>query len=181
MDECLRREQGHPWFTLTICSVKDTSASNRSYVIGIRRRGGAVGEDPLCTYDAVRAIWDRDYKRVRPDLNKGCPFFTQANGEVMNTTYLRGLARRFATFLGLDPLEFGGKSFRIGGATDWAEHFGENGRAILKQRGRWDSDCDAIYTRALLKPHLDGSAALGTNSGRDLERAVKGWIQPARR
>ena len=107
------------------------------------------------------------------------PFFTQSNGSKVDTSYMRELARAFARILRIDPSEFGGKSFRIGGATDWAERFGEQGRVLLKQRGRWDSDCDQIYTRALLKPHLVGSASLGQASGRDLERVFDGWVQPA--
>ena len=178
MDACPESD-GHPWLALSICSIKDQSMSNKTHIISIRRRGGPVGHDPLCTYDAVRAVWESRYSLVRPDLNVGLPFFLQKNGKKVDTSYILKLASLFAVKLKLDPEDFGGKSFRIGGATDWAERFGEEGRVLLKQRGRWDSDCDAIYTRALLKPHLVGSASLGVDSGRDLERVFSGWIQRA--
>ena len=98
----------------------------------------------------------------------------------MDTSFVKDVIRRFAAAVGLDPDEFGARSARIGGATDWMEQLGrDEARAVIKQRGRWGSDCDLIYERALLRTHLAGSATLGVGSGRDLERALPGWVQPA--
>ena len=75
---------------------------------------------------------------------------------------------------------YGGKSFRIGGATDWRAVLGESkAERIIRQRGRWDSDIHKIYERALAHEHLSGSAAVGGASGAELEALCAGWAQPA--
>ena len=85
-----------------------------------------------------------------------------------------------AVWLGLDPADFGGKSFRIGGATDWRAVLGESkAERIIRQRGRWDSDIHKIYERALAHEHLSGSAAVGGASGAELEALCAGWAHPA--
>ena len=82
--------------------------------------------------------------------------------------------------MGLDPADFGGKSFRIGGATDWRAVAGfADATRVIKQRGRWASDIQAIYERALASEHLSGSAAVGGACGEDLESLCPGWAQPA--
>ena len=74
----------------------------------------------------------------------------------------------------------GGKSFRVGGATDLRAALGAaEGMAVIKQRGRWNSDVAEIYQRALLLDQLDGSAAMGGTCGADLEGLLDGWSQPA--
>ena len=181
--------QGFPWLAADVVPIKDTSARAKAHRLGVRRRGNhAPHTDPLDVYDAVQRIWERLPAGSRPrsraqasDVHRATPLFTKANGEPMDTTYMLGLARALASFLSLPPEDYGGKSFRVGGATDWAEVLGEEGRAMLKKRGRWDSDCDKIYARALLQPQLLASAALGRRSGRDLERVFPGWVQPAHR
>jgi hypothetical protein len=84
-----------------------------------------------------------------------------------------------AVALGLDPTEFGGKSFRIGGATDWRQKLGPDAERLIKQRGRWKSDIALCYQRALVGQHLDASVAVGDADGADLEGVCPGWIQPA--
>ena len=95
------------------------------------------------------------------------------------TADTQDLARELASFIGLDPLSFGGKSFRTGGATHIAALLGETGKARLKKRGRWASDVAFIYERALAEPDLSLSASLGDAVGRDLEGILGGWAQPA--
>ena len=85
----------------------------------------------------------------------------------------------FGSKLGHDPAEFGGKSFRAGGATDIAACMGERGRATIKERGRWAGDTAFIYARALAASHMDVSAAMGDAAGREIEAMVAGWTQPA--
>ena len=41
---------------------------------------------------------------------------------------------------GFDPKEMGGKSFRIGGATDMREALGDSSQLLIMQRGRWAMD-----------------------------------------
>ena len=91
----------------------------------------------------------------------------------------RELARSFAAALSLPTSEFGGKSFRIGGATDWRDVFGADAERIIVQRGRWHSDIGLIYQRALAESHLRGSADVGNAAHSDLESLCRGWTQPA--
>ena len=185
MEPCAESD-GLPWLLVLVVSIKDTTARAQPHRIGIRRRAqGALGHDPLCAYDAIRIHWLRHVERVRPqdrpDRGAGVPFFS-VDGVAVNTSYVTSLVRAFATAVGLDPALFGARSLRIGGATDWLEQLGrDTGRAVIRQRGRWASDCDLIYERALLRTHLEGSAAIGAGTGRDLERAMPGWVQPALR
>ena len=126
--------------------------------------------------------WAAESGRVTGKEPREVPFFVDDGGQTVTTSYVRGLIRLFAEAIGLDGELFGARSLRIGGATDWLERLGrDEGRAVIKQRGRWSSDCDLIYERALLRTHLEGSASIGTQSGRDLERAQPGWVQPAHR
>ena len=93
----------------------------------------------------------------------------------------RELAQEIAALLGMDPAEFGAKSFRIGGATDWRAVFGPaQAEALIKERGRWCSTVYKVYQRALTEQHLYGSAAAARVRGsRELETLAKGWAQPS--
>ena len=181
--EACAESNGLPWVEVIVVSIKDTAARAKPHRIPVRRRSsGAQGADPLCLYDALRI-----YMATHAYLTQGrqpheVPFFVDDQGSVVTTSFVKGLVRSFAAAIGLDAELFGARSLRIGGATDWMEVLGrEEGRAVIKQRGRWASDCDLIYERALLRTHLEGSAAIGVLSGRDLERALPGWVQPALR
>ena len=82
--------------------------------------------------------------------------------------------------LGLDASEFGGKSFRIGGATDIAATVGMvKAERLLRERGRWKSDVAFAYKRALATDHLRLSAGMADAQGRDLEAMCAGWCQPS--
>ena len=108
------------------------------------------------------------------------PLFVRHGGGAWRTADTRALARALAKLLGLDPADFGAKSFRIGGATDWRAVFGPRAaEALIRQRGRWCSDVAAVYTRALADEHLRGSAAVGDAGGAELEALCRGWAQPA--
>eukprot|EP00965_Chrysotila_dentata_P018191 605200-Pleurochrysis_carterae.AAC.1 len=60
-----------------------------------------------------------------------------------------------AAACGEDPANFGGKCWRIGGATDLRDRLGDASKATIKQRGRWASDIAEVYQRALLDHQLD--------------------------
>ena len=98
------------------------------------------------------------------------------------------LVRSDAQLCGLNPSEFKGNAWRIGGASDLRDApFTENGPPIdtvtatrlIKSRGRWNSDIHTIYERASLKEHARASAAMTEAGGMDLETILDGWIQPA--
>ena len=50
--------------------------------------------------------------------------------------------------------EVGAKAFRVGGATDGRARLGDRSEAVLKQRGRWESDVALIYQRPRLAEQL---------------------------
>eukprot|EP00965_Chrysotila_dentata_P097601 3225749-Pleurochrysis_carterae.AAC.1 len=60
-----------------------------------------------------------------------------------------------AAACGLDPSEFGGKCWRIGGATDLRDRLGDSSGKVIKQRGRWATDVAEVYQRALVDHQLD--------------------------
>jgi hypothetical protein len=178
--------QGLPWLTWDVVPVKDVNARIRSCPMAVRRRSDcAFGADPLCAFDAIVAAWRSRAGSAPPSVGRATgplalrPFFVGSRGHVWKTSDTRGLAGRMAAALGLDPGEFGGKSFRIGGATDWREVFKADAERIIKQRGRWHSDIAHLYQRALAGVHLSGSAAVGDAASADLESLCRGWVQPA--
>ena len=153
-----------------------------------QRRGGEknyLGDDPLCTYDALLRVWQEG--RAAGGQGKHCgyrggskvPFFTGESGAAWRTRDSQRLAQRMAVKLGHDPSDFGGKAFRIGGTTDIAAIMGDQGRALLKERGRWASDTAYVYARALASSHLTASARVGDADGRELEAMLAGGAQPS--
>ena len=178
---------GLPWLVWDVVPAKDTTARRRSCPLAIRRRSsGPLGSDPMCTYDAVVIAWTARAGAPPPSSGRTLdpalasrPFFIGRTGEPWDTEDTRLLARKYAMALGLDPSEFGGKSFRIGGATDWRDIFGADAERIIKQRGRWQSDIAFLYQRALAETHLRGSAAVADADHADLESLCLGWVQPA--
>jgi hypothetical protein len=176
------------WLIVWLQPAKDQSGTSRRFPMAIQRRSRhcAFGADPMCTYDALIAAIQvrtgiqgpfRTGLHIRGPMAR-CAVFT-INGRVWNTDDTRNLARRYARLLGLDPSEFGGKSFRIGGATDWRDVFGIEAERVTRERGRWASDIAHIYQRALASTHLRGSAAVGDATSADLESMCRGWAQPA--
>ena len=180
-----------PYFLVDIVSCKDPQNRNGRIPTPVCRRNSSdvpFGADPLCAYDAVRAAWERCVSRVpeaertygRPSTT---PFFRGRGGAVWTTHDTRRLAQDMAKALE-DPQweEYGGKAFRIAGATDLRAHLGlERASFILRQRGRWSSDVAFIYQRALLGEHLTASAAIAGDGSRSrtLEDTDLGYAQPA--
>eukprot|EP00965_Chrysotila_dentata_P080101 2643205-Pleurochrysis_carterae.AAC.1 len=80
---------------------------------------------------------------------------------------------------GMDPKHFGGKSWRIGGATDLRDVRGDAGKDQIIQRGRWGTDVSVVYQRATVDRQLEVSAAIAESSGQDTEAMFAGWVQPA--
>ena len=108
------------------------------------------------------------------------PLFVGPRGKPWSTTDTRKLAQRLALSLQLESQNFGAKSFRIGGATDYRAVYGpEAAERMIRQRGRWWSDIHPLYERALASEHLKGSAAVGDATGAELEALCRGWAQPA--
>ena len=185
--------KGLPWMMVDVVAIKDVVARHRSVPIVVRRRqrGGALGDDPLCTYDAVVLAMRQRLGQLPPAVGRveGAPalraLFTRAarrgqSCDAWRTTDTNKLAQEMAAALGLDEAKFGGKSFHIGGATDLAAAFGVvRAEHLIKQRGRWNSSIQHLYERALAEEHLGASVAIGDAEGRELEALCHGWAQRA--
>jgi hypothetical protein len=178
-----------PWLVVDTVPIKDVTARRRACPMAVqrRRRLASSPDDPMCVYDAIVAAWHIAAGADPPSIGRqhgplaDRPLFTSSRRgrPVWNTNDTRALAQRMAIFLGENPSEFGGKSFRIGGATDWRDVFGADAERVITQRGRWHSDIALLYQRALAGVHLRGSVAVADASSADLESLCKGWVQPA--
>ena len=186
-NEPCSESDGCPWLFAIIVAIKDTYVRNLPMRIPIRRRSSwddepIVGADPMDVYDAILIAWRMRAAEVPPDQFESAPFFTSRDGRSPWTTQdSKDLARSIALKVGIDPSLTGGKSFRIGGATDMREALGDGSQNMIQQRGRWATDLARIYQRALVRSHLEASVAMGSaHASRDLEEISKGaWAQPA--
>lgn len=201
-----KETQWRPWAIVWVMAIKDQSVKNtRQPIVIVRRHRGERGDDPLCVYDAMAARWEREVgplPRQQTSLIPftsagqlaGCevvgrlaanqpmaakPIFTRADGSAYDTGDVRAVAKRMAKACGEDPDRFGGKSFRVGGATDMRAVFGTEGMHKIVQRGRWHSDIAQIYQRTLLSEQVDGATRVADADGEDMESMVQGWSQPA--
>ena len=66
----------------------------------------------------------------------------------------------------------------IGGATDFLERFGPaKATALVKARGRWESDISEIYSRASALAQIDASVEVWEAEGPELEAVTAGWAR----
>ena len=195
--------KGRPWIFFHLFKIKDVEAKSKPYPTPLaRRHDGAFGADPLCPYDATALAWwsrrapvgvpfpvdalGRPAPKWWADMPVAAsaprptsPFFT-VNGDIYTTTAVRLTVRRVAEACGFDPSEYGAKSPRSGGATDWRAQAGDTSAGLVKARGRWCSDVALIYQRDLASTQLELSAAVGSVVSADLESLSRGWVQPTR-
>ena len=89
-------------------------------------------------------------------------------------------AKQIARAMELDEKEFGGHSFRIGGATDLADAGGTAEQ--LRARGRWCGlELGWIYARDTVGQQIATADAIcKSNHTVSLEEIVTGFTQPAR-
>ena len=193
--------KGRPWMHFWVVSIKDVNCKNRPVPLQIRQKDDP--QDPLCAYSAVVKLLAERKEQV-PECTSACkwckrpegvprpagnpptsckranaPLFIKHDGGEYSTEDVRLLGRRMATDAGQNPASFGGKLWRIGGATDYLEVLGANGERILKQRGRWGSDVAFIYARANIADSLEASVNISAADARSIEEMVGGWVQPA--
>eukprot|EP00965_Chrysotila_dentata_P256683 6212627-Pleurochrysis_carterae.AAC.1 len=108
------------------------------------------------------------------------PLFMGADGvSPWSSTDSRRVVKAMGAAAGLDPSEFGGKGWRIGGATDMRDILGDGRAAAVQQRGRWATDIAQIYQRAVVDGQLRSSAGMADEAGVDLEALCAEWSQPA--
>eukprot|EP00965_Chrysotila_dentata_P170002 5611786-Pleurochrysis_carterae.AAC.1 len=79
--------EGHEWALIHVTVIKDAQARSRPTPIPVRRlrMGGQLGEDALCTYDALRITWmEREHAVAVEEHTFGkrsdTPFFTAEDG-----------------------------------------------------------------------------------------------------
>jgi hypothetical protein len=80
---------------------------------------------------------------------------------------------------GIDPEQAGASAFRIGSATAIYFAYGEAGRRVLSERGRWSTDIGFIYARLTEASALEAArrTMLGAG-GRTVEQATGRAQQP---
>eukprot|EP00965_Chrysotila_dentata_P213426 6187616-Pleurochrysis_carterae.AAC.1 len=178
---------GFEWALVWVVPIKDAAARHKAAPMPLRRRQreGPRGSDPLCAFDALWVTWHERADGVPVaertfGTRSSTPLFVGSDGVLpWSSADSRRLAQAMASEAGLDPNEFGGKAWRIGGATDLRDVLGDSGAAAIQQRGRWASDVAQVYQRAVVDGQLRTSAAMATSTGVDLEALCTGWTQPA--
>ena len=197
----IKESRFRPWLISLVVPIKDANKTRKAYPIGVpRRHDGPFLSDPLDPYDAMALAWwlraragasplnfPRDdagrpapgwqLQAPAPDLS--APFFADPGGAPFTTSRVRARNKRIAALAGLDPADVGAKAGRIGGSTDYRERQGAAGAAIIRQRGRWNSDVGEIYQRPLVAEHLAAAADVGNACGDDLERICAEFAQAA--
>ena len=176
-----------------------------------RHHDGRLGDDPLCAYDAAAIVWWRrmaaphapfpvdasgaptDGWWTQAEATWGLqgspsgrslqPMFTTKPGVPFTTQAAMQLGRRI--ILKAKPLadatRYGGKMWRVGGATEWRRALGDGSEAIIQKRGRWCTEIGKIYTRTLLAEQLRASLTIGSGGHQvELEALAGGWSQPGR-
>ena len=102
------------------------------------------------------------------------PMFSNERGRPLTTTEVRAIARKVARVAGAQEREYGGHSFRIGGAT--ALHGAGCPELAIKTMGRWSSDVYEIYTRAELGQMQKYDTLMADYSAVTAEDTLAGWV-----
>ena len=174
--------------TLTTMMVpsKDTEGRKQRAPVPIQQRPQVDGQgpDPVCAWHWVHEAFTSRKHLVPAGAEHTTLFFTHADGTPYSSRDMVRVGQQIARLAGWPAAEVatvGAKWARIGGASDYRDLLGEEGKAFLKRRGRWASDIADIYARTSLRELLTNSARVGDVEGHDLERAFPGWAQPATR
>mmetsp|Transcript_9961 Transcript_9961/g.20283 ORF Transcript_9961/g.20283 Transcript_9961/m.20283 type:complete len:256 (-) Transcript_9961:311-1078(-) len=169
---------------------KDPTQRKRRYPMLIQRRhtyeAGAIGADPMCTFDALAAAWPILAESVPAAEHATTLFFrVQAAAEAprhwrpLRTADVAGWVNEATEAAGLPPRSCGTRALRMGGATDMYDIYGPSGERYIRERGRWGSDVAQIYQRVSAAAHGAISRAIGDSVGVDLQSMLAGWCQLA--
>ena len=178
-------KNGLIYFVLTILvyAIKDVNATHKRVPIQIRsKHPTSYGlRDIKCPYTAIWRSWCQRLDQEDVTAKNLEPFFTNAQGEALDTDTIRAFIREAAAALSLNPELFGSSALRRGGATDLRDVLGSHAaKELIKQRGRWATDIYDIYARASTREHAEASAAIGRADALTLETSNPGWTQPTR-
>ena len=105
---------------------------------------------PVCAVCAMAS--NLKLQRLRPDYHTTSPLFQLSNGKPLSRRHLINFLSPLLRLVGLEPQEYSGHSFRIGGATS-ASVAGLQDYEI-QMIGRWSSDCFKRYIRSPLSVFL---------------------------
>lgn len=175
-----RGADGRRLLWVWVYPAKDPRVTHKKILVPVvRRHGDEVGEgaDPLCPYDALRAVW-RDVSRHAPRARwADTPLFQNALGGAVCTSDVGAAVRRAAAAIGIDATTVGAKSLRIGSATDLLFYMRDAARVerFLEARGRWQTDIGFIYARRTLEEAVEVSLALGSSRATSLEAVAGDW------
>ena len=176
-----------PAVTAHIVPSKDTHATKKREPVPISRRSAThpAYSDPVDAYDWILRAWRARSAMVPHASRASTLFWCHADGTPFCSADVASIGKRIARLAGWPPeavAQVGAKCFRIGGASDYRDHFGAvEGKELLKRRGRWASDIFHIYSRASLPEQLRASALVGDTEGMDYERVFRGFTQPTTR
>ena len=176
-----------PAVTAHIVPSKDTHATKKREPVPISRRSAThpAYSDPVDAYDWILHAWRARSAMVPHASRASTLFWCHADGTPFCSADVASIGKRIAQLAGWPPeavAQVGAKCFRIGGASDYRDHFGAvEGKELLKRRGRWASDIFHIYSRASLPEQLRASARVGDTEGMDYERVFRGFTQPTTR
>ena len=179
-------EMSPPAVVVWMHPSKDPTQTKPRYPILVQRRNevhadSRLGEDPMCTYDALLAVRALQPGALHTDLFFRVP--PPAEGSSHWTNVDTGLISRWVKEVcpaaGLPTEGRGSSSLRIGGATDLYDLYGPQAERLIRERGRWASDVAQIYQRVSATAHGAASRAIGDSEGVDLQSMLGGWAQLA--
>ena len=151
--------------------------------IAAKQPMGAPSANITCPYEALLRHLRHRMAVVPPHLHATSPLFVGPDGvTAVDTDLMHDVVYDIAMVLGMDAKEFNASALRRGGATDLRDRLGSAaGKQLIKQRGRWETDMDEIYSRASVAEHVAASTALSSaHATLTLEQVVPDWVQPAR-
>lgn len=176
------------WYSavcVDVMPIKDARVDRQRVPTLIRRRkrweeSVALGDDPSCAYDALRAYYLLRLQEVRSGDRGSAPFFAHADGRAIQTDDVAAYIREAASAIGEQPLDFDARALRIGGATDLYHLFGATeAERVIADRGRWNSLVRDLYSRLSATSMLRVSASMADATGVDLEAFRHGYVMPA--
>ena len=164
---------GRPWMYLSWYPIKDPQARHtKSPIPVVRRHDGYPGADPACAYDALHGLFERRKREAGAGWEKAPIFVHPATGAVYSTKDARRVAKAMARASGMPADLAGASAFRIGSATAVYHAYGEAGRRVLHERGRWASDIAFIYARLTETAALEAARRITEPHGRTVEAAT---------
>lgn len=114
----------------------------------------------VCAFCAMKK--NLQLQQLRPDFSTSSPLFRLTNGLPLSRRTLMNFVSQLLILIGLNPSQYSGHSFRIGGAT--SESLAGLTYYEIQLLGRWKSDCYKRYIRSPLNLFLEIPRKLATTA-----------------